>query len=268
MDEIKAIIQKKVIGKVVPKHDQYGHHYLVGDRLVDSVTTKLILEKEHLIKWAVKLGFEWMEGKWASMDKDNRDSYLEGAILAHTEVRDNAGDIGGKAHEILEDWANEWIKTGERPLDIKAFVKEGTPYQSIASARSGEAIFIKSGCIPIASELLVGSKKFNSAGTLDMLVWNPKTEQIELWDWKTSNQVGDSYAMQLAAYKRFFEDMTKLKISESKIMHLSKDYDKCTVYKVPDIDEAFKAFIAISKVYDWTKNGRKKLEKDIKVVQL
>lgn len=269
--EVQDIIAKKVIGKVTAQHDEFGHHYLIGKgktaKLVDSVTTKLILEKPHLVGWAVKLGFEFMEGLWPTMTKENRDSYLQGAILAHTEARDFAGDVGTQAHEILENWANDWIKTGT-PKDIKLFVPEGTNYRAIAAARSGEAVFLKSGCVPVACELLVGSKRYNSAGTLDMLVWNPAKEWLELWDYKSSNHVSDPYAIQVSAYKKFFEDMTKLKIGDCKILHLSKDYDKFTLYKVPEIDEAFKAFVAISKVYDWRENGRKKLEKDIKVISL
>lgn len=271
IEEIQKIIAKKVVGKVLPQHDEKGHHYLIAGKfpaLVDSVTTKLILEKPHLINWAVKLGFEWMEGKWASMDRLNRDSYLQGAILAHTEARDSAGDIGHQAHAILENWENKWIETGVRPEDIKAFIPEGTNYRVTAAVRSGEAAIIKSGCIPIAVELLVGSKKFNSAGTLDLLMWNPATNEIELWDHKSSNSVSDGYAMQVAAYKRFFEDMTKLKIGKSKILHLSKEYDKYAVYLIPNIENDFKAFVNISKVYDWRENGIKKLEKDIKVLTI
>ncbi len=233
---------------------------------MDSVTTKLILDKPHLVKWAVKLGFEWMETRWGTMTKENRDSYLEGAVLAHTEVRDFAGDIGSITHQALEDWANKWIENGSRPPDIKEFIPADANYRVVAAARSGEAAIIKTGCIPIACELLVGSRRFKSAGTLDLLMWNPKYQTIELFDYKSSNAVHDEYAIQTAAYKRFFEDMTGLKITTTKILHLSKDYDKFSIYIVPNPEEDFKAFLGISKAYDWRKDGRKKLEKDIKVL--
>lgn len=268
LDEVKAVIAKKVTGKVIACHDEKGHHYLIGKKLVDSVTTKLILEKPHLVKWAVKIGFEWMETRWQTMNAINRDSYLDGAVLAHTELRDFAGDVGHQVHEILENWANEWIRSGTRPPDIRAFIPAGSDFRVTAGARSGESVFIKSNCIPVSCELLVGSKKYNSAGTLDILVYNPEKDWLELWDYKSSNQVSDPYAIQVAAYKKFFELMTKLKIGDTKVLHLSKDYDKFTLYKVPYIEDAFKAFIAISKVYDWRENGRKKLERDIKVITI
>ncbi len=176
--EIKKIITQKVVGKVVARHDEFGHHYQIGKGktviVVDSVTTKLIMDKPHLVNWAVKIGFEWMETRWATMTATNRDSYLQGAILAHTEVRDFAGDVGSQAHNILENWANDWIATGSR-RPIQDFIPADANYRSIAGARSGEAVFLKSGCIPIACELLVGSRKYKSAGTLDMLVWNRRS---------------------------------------------------------------------------------------------
>ncbi len=296
IEVIKEIINKKVVGKIIAQHDNKGHHYLIGKHilngmqfqigknsvLVDSVTTKLIIEKPHLIKWSIRIAFEWMESRWSTMTSENRDSYLQGAILAHTELRDFAGDVGHQAHKSLEDWANDWINTGERK-DISLFFppeidktipdvirkpQEVARYRAIAAARSGAAVFLKTGCIPIACELLVGSRRYKSAGTLDMLVWNPETSEIELWDYKSSNNVQDSYALQVAAYKKFFEDMTKLKVGKTKILHLSKDYDKFSLYTIPDIDDAFKAFAAISKVYDWRENGRKKLIRDIKTITI
>lgn len=276
LDEIKAIIEKKVVGKITPAHDERGHHYaFVGDKsglVVDSVTTKLVLDKPHLVRWAVRISFEWMESKWASMTKENREEYLKGAQESPYDVRDEAGQTGHIAHDAIEMYVKDWIATGIRPLDIKVYVKpkEGAllDYRAVAAARSAEALFKKKNVVPIASEILVGLKRYKSAGTLDMLILNLDTNEIELWDWKTSNAVNDTYAMQVAAYKKFFEGMTKLTIAKSKIIHLSKESDVFHVYNIPDIDLAWKAFLDIGKVYDWVKNGREKLSKDIKVITL
>ncbi len=264
-----------MIGKITPAHDAKGHHYLfVGKnpKTVDSVTTKLILEKPHLVRWAVRIAFEWMESKWASMTKENREEYLKGAQESPYDVRDNAGNTGTIAHDAIEAYVKDWIASGVRPESIKPYVKpkEGAllDYRAMASARSAEALFNKRNVVPVASEILVGLKRYNSAGTLDMLILNLDTNELELWDWKTSNAVNDTYAMQVAAYKKFFESMTKLTISKSKIMHLSKESDAFHVYNIPNITEAWQAFLNIAKVYDWQKNGRSKLEKDVKVITI
>lgn len=268
----RDLIEQYVVGKIVPKHDAFGHHYQLPDgTIVDSVTTKLILDKPHLIKWSIKMAFEWMEqeDRWQKLTPENRDEYLKGATLAHTDVRDDAGDVGSRGHDVVEKYMLDWIANGKPVPDIRSLVPEGSHYRVTAIARSAEAIFNgypEGSVVPIATEIIVGHKKWNCAGSLDALVM--VDGKLELWDWKTSNQVGDSYAMQVAAYKKFFEVMTGLKIHKCKIMKLDKYSDKFKIYDIPEIKEAFKAFEAISKVYDWVNNGKEKLTIEKKVIKI
>jgi hypothetical protein len=62
--------------------------------------------------------------------------------------------------------------------------------------------------------------------------------------------------------------MTKLTISHCKILHLSKESDQYAIYRIPNIEDAWKTFFNLSKCYDWLKNGKPKLEKDIKIIEL
>jgi len=271
---VRQIIADKVIGKIVPKHDAFGHHYLLpSGKLVDSVTTKLIVDKPHLIAWSVKMAFEWLEldNRWHKITPENRDEYLKGAVLAHTDVRDDAGSVGTQGHDVIEKYMTEWIKTGERVADIRTLVPEGSHYRVVAIARAAEAIFNKYKCIPIATEIVVGSDKWNCAGSLDALVMTedfPGFPQLELWDWKSSNSVSDSYSMQVSAYKKFFEEMTGLKIAKCRVVKLDKYSDKFKVYNIPNLPSAFKAFKAISAVYDWVNNGKAKLLEDKVIIKL
>lgn len=261
---------------IIPKHDDRGHHYqFPSGEIVDSVTTKLIVDKPHLVKWAAKMAFEWMEegNRWEKLTIENRDEYLQGACLAHTDVRDTAGSLGTLAHETVERYLNDWMANDRRPNDIQDFLpvmKEGEKldYRVIGAVRSAEASFDKYTIVPLASEIVVGSTKFNCAGSLDDIMYNWKTDEIELWDTKTSNQVSDTYAMQVAAYKKFFEEMTGLKVGKCYIRLLDKFSNRFKVYKVPNLPAAFKAFKAITTVYDWQYNGKKKLIEDKKIVKL
>lgn len=272
--KIRSIIAEKVSGKIVAAHDEFGHHYkLPSGVIVDSVTTKLILDKPHLVKWAIRMAFEWMEqdNRWQKLNITNRDTYLQGATLAHTDVRDDAGSIGHQVHAVLEEYLNKWIASGLSPLDIKTFVKQDANYRVFGATRSAEAGFKKYQVIPVASELLVGSEKYKCAGTLDALMLNvsfPGFPELELWDFKSSNAVNDQYALQIAAYKKFFEDMTGLKIKRCRILHLDKTSDKFKFYNVPRLPQALKAFKAIATVYDWTKDGHKKLVEDKVVIKI
>src|SRR3990167_7115132 len=129
IDEIKKIIEKKVVGKIVSQHSDRGHFYLVGKKdpvLVSSVTQQIIVDRPHLIPWAIKKSFEWMEDKWNNVDKSNRDDYIRGAQKAPYDVRDDAGDVGSVAHNIIHEYAKAWMLAGVRPADIKAFANKDT----------------------------------------------------------------------------------------------------------------------------------------------
>lgn len=264
--EIQNKIKDTVTGVWQSAHDAKGHHYLhvPTNTVVDSVTMKLIADKPHLLKWSIKKAVEWLEvrDRFTKLSTSERNVYMIGAQEAYTEFRDQAGSVGSLAHTVIENYINYRIEKGIWPVDICRGFTEGADARSIASARSVESEFKKMDIVPIASELLVGSVRHKIAGTLDLLAL--VNDKLTLIDFKTSNQVSDEYANQVAAYKFCFEEMTGLKIKTAKIFHLSKDYDKCTVYNIPNLPSAYKAYKNIALYYDWLHNGKEKLLKDIK----
>jgi len=269
-EQIKKIIAEKVEGKWQAEHDASGHHYrhIPTNILVDSVTTKLIAEKPHLLKWSISKAIEWLEqyDRWERLKGPDRSLMLLGSQEAYTEFRDDAGSVGSAAHQVAENFLNYRIEKGFWPEDIRKGFKDGADPRAIASARSIEMILKKLDVIPISSELLVGSIRHRIAGTLDLLALIDN--KLSLIDFKTSNAVSDEYANQVAAYKYCFEEMSGLKIKTVKIFHLSKKYDKCIVYNVPNLPSAYKAYKGIATFYDWFNNGKEKLEKDIKKIVL
>lgn len=272
VQKIKDIIRDKVTGVWVPEHDTSGHRYrnTITGILQKSVTTKLqILSKPHLIRWAVKVGVEWLKvsDRWTKLNHESwAEEMMAGAQMAHTEIRDQAGGVGTQAHNAIERYINDWIASGDKPVSIVNFSNPSDDPRAIASMRAVELFFSKNDIVPIASELLVGNDKL-SAGTLDFLCF--MNGKLALLDWKTSNAVDAiSYSAQVAAYKQFFEQMTKLKIKTTKILHLSKDYDKFTVYNVLKINKAYQAFKAICNVHDWMYGPGEKIEKDIKKLKI
>lgn len=281
--QIKKIIADRVEGIIVPQHTADGHFYKFPSGIVQaSVTTKLkVVNKPHLIRWAVEKGVEWLEvdDRWRFLKVNTmRKSYLDGAKEAHTEIRDDAGGVGTRAHNAMEWYIKEWLKTGERPADIRNFFKEEIvvvdghltksstgDLRSVAAARGLEKLLIGHDVVPLASEILVGNEKL-SAGTLDFLcLWDGR---ITLADFKTSNNISTDYALQTVAYKYFFEKMTDIKISQIKIIHLNKDNDRYTLYRVVDTVAAYKAFKSVVGIYDWLENGKDKLIKDIKRITI
>ena len=271
--EVKEIIAKKVVGKWKPEHTEKGHFYRKGKKKVDSVTGILgTLNKPHLLPWACKMAVEFMVSHiddWKEFDDEESHAKLfRDAQFAYTGVRDDAGGIGTTTHEILETYLNEWIANGSPRPDIRTLIPEDADGRVFAGARSGELLFQKHKIIPIASELLVGSSRIGSAGTLDLLVMNDKME-LELWDHKTSNQIDPiGYSLQVAAYCKFFEEMSGLKISKSRIMLYSKDYAKVTEYEVANIEECWKMFKHLCKIYHWKNNDKEKCIKNVNKITI
>lgn len=265
--EYRAVIKEKIEGKIKADHDDQGHWYILpnGDR-VKSVTGRILSDKSRLIKWAVRIGFEWMEqeDRWQRMTPQTRDDYLKGAILAHEGVRDQAGDIGHKAHECIENYLNDWIEKERRPADVRDFIKYDDP-RVWNAVRGVEKMFIKEKLWPVATELLVGSEKEGVAGTLDAIVYAMERDELCLGDHKTSNAIQDSYAMQVAIYKKMFEDMSGLKIQRGaenvQIYHLLKDVADYHLYEVPRVYKALLTFRHSMALSEWFDSSEKKVIK-------
>lgn len=277
LEEVKANIDANVTGKIKALHtlDKHIYGFVGTNHVTDSVTQKNILDKPHLIPWAVNLAIEFLEedDRFMQLKGPTRDDLVMMAKFKHRDARDQAGGWGTLVHDNIEHWIRIWMETGVRPEPIVEMLKKKgiEDYHVWGGVRSAEAVFDKYPCVPAATEILVGKDGVDhpeGAGTLDMLVWVPSGRfgtspqelgHLELWDWKTSNQVDDFYAMQVSIYRRYFTHMTGLKIKSVKIFKLDKESDRFKCYNVPRPNEAAAAFRAISKVYDWRENGRKKL---------
>lgn len=265
LQEVKDNIEQNVTGKIVAVHSMDKHRYRLQDgSIVDSVTQRNIIDKPHLIPWAVGLAIDFLEqeDRFQQLKGPTRDALILTAKFLHRDNRDEAGTIGGKAHEVIEFWLQLWMENGVRPEPIVELLKRKgiEDHRVWGSARSAEAAFDKYKAVPVAAEILVGWNK-EGAGTLDLLVLNDKGE-LELWDWKTSNNINDFYAMQVSAYRRYFMKMTGLKIARVRIFKLDKGSDRYHCYNVPYPNKAYAAFRGISKAYDWLEASRKKLIED------
>lgn len=265
-----SVIKEKVLNKISPCHDASGHHYRFNETgiIVDSVTTKNILEKEHLIPWAAKLAVEFLEdnNRFERLKGPEREVVMSGAIFKYKDERDSAGDIGTLAHNAIELYCNDWIATDIRPQSIVSYLPKDIDPRVIAACRCAENALIKYEVIPIACELLVGNENV-SAGTLDLLVMT-KYGKLELWDWKTSNNIDDFYAMQTSAYRKFLFSMSGLNCIKIRIIKLDKYSDKPKVYNVANMRMEYNVFKSLSHVYDYRNNGSDKLIEDKVIVKI
>ena len=278
LEEIKAIIKEKVVGQWVPEHTDTRHYYrhVPSGTLVSSVTTKNIVDKAHLPPWAAKMAIEWMDqsGRWEKYQEAKKNltanEYLQGAILAHTAIRDDAGGVGLAVHDIASNFIIQWSQTGTKPADITTFIPEGSKSDGRvwAGVRSVQKLFDdRPNVVPLASELLVGSLALNAAGTLDLLVLN--NNELEVWDFKVANSIDTfGYSLQIAAYSSMFTSMTKLRPKAWRVVKISKDYDKVDIYRLVGYPKAVQCFRALSKVFDLKEAQEFTLEKDVRKIVL
>jgi len=277
LEEVRGIIRDRVVGKIQPRHDEHGHHYLLPNgAVVDSVTQVISIPKPHLLKWYGRKAIEYMEPLWSMITPENKNQIYSQASLAGEGIRDQAGDTGSSSHDAIEIAINEWIHEGAAPsVSWGTFVKPdqygNVNPASVAGARSAQKFFKDHPFyIPVAAELLVGDVKVGSAGTCDVILYDTWTGKLIIGDWKTSNSIDEAgYAQQVATYRALFEKMTGLKTaSYCLIMMLSKKYDKYDTYIVKSPAKAFAAFKHSLAQYNWINDGTPKAVVSKRVIKV
>ena len=106
--------------------------------------------------------------------------------------------------------------------------------------------------VPIAIEYKIGDLEMGVAGTLDRLYYNTRTNDLEIWDFKTDKKIASSnkyqkirifdiddceiskYSIQTSLYKYIIEKNTDLKIDACNIAHLNIKNESVDVYECTD----------------------------------
>ncbi len=108
---------------------------------------------------------------------------------------------------------------------------------------------VKGKLIPIRTEMILYDRELLIGGMLDMLFYNIKTKEFQIWDWKTNKKfdmemksrhfhdrlymLEDSdleiYSLQLAMYKLMLEKGTGLKLGKSYVVWFSHNNDSYEV---------------------------------------
>ena len=108
--------------------------------------------------------------------------------------------------------------------------------------------------IPIKTELVVFDREALIAGMLDMLFWNVRMKEFQIWDWKTNKDftfemksrhlLGDLfmleecdleiYSLQLELYKQIIERNTNIKIGKSYIVWFSHNNESYQIIETKE----------------------------------
>ena len=224
---------------IVLYYDEPTHTYKVGGKKVPSVTgiTSRGLIKDGLTNWKVQFPLGQAKREINQMLNDNiqLDRLSLEKIFAEAEGATNkimkeAGRIGTVVHGLVEDY----LKGKEIPTqNDKRVVNCWNLFLKWWENQEYE---------PIEIEKKLYSKKYNYAGTLDLVV-KDKEGNLVLIDIKTSNQISFDYYLQLNAYWFAYEEETKQKISKALVVRLPKSDKKVDVQEIPLNKKLLNAFI-------------------------
>ena len=286
---------------IVPEHTPTSHHYrchlFEGSPLLDSVTTKTgILDKGYLKKWAIGLTINYIRDNISELQNDDkRESILAEASNQSQNVLEDAGDVGTRAHNVIENYINKWIELGKRPTEsiLSMIPSNATDVRVMSCVSAVNKFFDDHEIIPIYSELLVASNKLKTAGTMDFLCYigdiideGDKTCEHDYWqrgthedhvycikcnrkvnyelsvvDWKTSNSIKGKteYALQTAAYMRSLIELTDLKPKQLWVIRLDKTKGVYEKGIVTELQKPKKVYEHIAGVYEFLNDGAEKL---------
>lgn len=264
IEKLRQIIAEKIPqNNVVPQHTEREHFYKImsSGLVLPSVTGALkLLKDEGLMNWKQNRSLEYV----ANNLRDIKDlpAVLEKAKQEPVDLFEEAGDIGSTIHHYREVYFRNWIETGVKPLDAVHYIPELEKDIRVISALRGLERFIKDhNYVPIATELYVYSEKFKLAGTLDDLGFmGGEFGDLVLIDLKSSNQLKDSYHLQVAIYYQMFKELTGIKPKKCYILRLSKidgTYELQEIKQINKVVNGAKALFKLNQCLEMIKNNKK-----------
>ena len=183
---------------------------------------------------------------------------------------------GSFIHNTIEDY----IKNKKVSNDSYEHIKHGIEF--LNSIKKSHEI--------IASEVTVFCKKFNIAGTIDLIIQEKKSGRISVIDWKTGqkdiekndvwnyckrplNEIPNNkfyrYSMQIAMYNMILKETYSIDVWDSYILHLKDDsesYDKHECINLDyEVELITREIIKINDKENVKENVKKKKEKILSI---
>lgn len=180
------------------------------------------------------------------------------------------GLIGRTRGTLLHNYMeNKWLRK-EVKVVIPDFVVNLSTKDAIEFVRSVDTLKIlgnnfynqfKDTHIPLAQEFVIGDAELDIAGTFDLLLFNKKTGETELWDYKTDKKFETSnkyrmkyfdidtselskYSLQLGMYKYIIEKNTPIHIDKMFVSHFDFKKQENNIYEMNDLNDMIHEFFS------------------------
>lgn len=246
-----------------------------GERVnIDGVTTILdVVNKPFLKSWAAKKAIEYVKAQMLLPDGSFRQyateeflAMLEEAKGQHKVHLDRAADIGHIAHDGLEKTIQYAIdNTGGVVLELKSIPSDDTPQHEMArSCMNAAWDWMKAHNVRwLATERKVYSKEYDFSGTEDGLCIVDSCpdlkccggrvffDRVSVADFKSSNQLSETYPMQVAAYEFAEIEEFGKPITDRWVLRLGKERGEVEPWYLPadEFEADFEAFLYARGLY-------------------
>jgi hypothetical protein len=215
------------------------HHYTVAGKTVDGCTSILgVINKPALVAWSANMAAKFIDANLEvnkPIDEIEKLKLVNGCKTAHRSFKEQAADIGKLFHAWADDYAqgkNPAMPTN--PMLLKAVE------QYLIWIKENKVVFKD-------SEKVVYSKKYNYAGTLDIVA--EVNGKLCIIDLKTSSGIWDEYLLQVAAYKwALQEEFPEQRIDHVVIVRCGRD-GSFEVKEVNDYEPNMNAFVGALILY-------------------
>ena len=229
------------------KYYDEPHTYYIGDKKMTSATQLISKFKQR-----------FDSNYWSEKKAEERGITQEEILKEWKDKSEYSCEKGTLFHEYAENYLNNKIfpYPEERVKRILGNndVKEDYDKLLILFNKFYEEAYSK--LIPIKSEVIVGDEELEICGMVDQLFWNSKSEELQIWDWKTNKAIKrnnkwqqfkeplshldvcefNTYSLQLSLYRYIIEKNTNLKLGDSYIVWFNEkntNYEpiKCRDYR-------------------------------------
>jgi len=225
-------------------HDEPHKYYYNGEPLV-SVTTILHRYQE-----------EFNEGYWSKIKAKEYGISQRDVIRAWRFINKKGTMKGSAIHDYAENLFLNKVFPYPKELILNEFGFDPVldEYEITKKHVNNFHGDVKGKLIPVRTEMIVYDPESLIGGMLDILFYNVKTGEFQIWDWKTNKKFDEKmpsrhfqdklymledsdleiYSLQLAMYKLIIEKNTGIKLGKSYIVWFSHNNDNYKVIECKD----------------------------------
>ena len=221
------------------------HKYYIGGKELISVTTLIHKYQE-----------DFDEEYWSEY-KGNQLNISQTEIKRAWKFINKKGIIKGSAiHDYAENLFQNKIFEYPKQMIFNEFGFDPVWNEYQITKKHVDEFYhdVQNKLIPIKTEFVVYDRESLIGGMLDMLYYNVKTEEFQIWDWKSNKDFTNEmknkhllddlcvledcdleiYSLQLEMYKHIIEKNTSIKLGNSYLVWFSHNNDTYKIIKTKD----------------------------------